>query len=85
MQPDFPYNIPEAIKKGSFKTEEDFLQLVCPSPDQPHNKAGSCAIVIFVANDDVYILNVGDSRAVGSVSEHPSDSMIKSKLTSVGP
>ena len=72
LQPDFPANIPEAIRKGSYKTEEDFLQLVCPSPDQPHNKAGSCAIVILVVNEDVYILNVGDSRAVSSVSEHPS-------------
>ena len=72
LQPEFPSNIPEAIRKGSYKTEEDFLQLVCPSPDQPHNKAGSCAIVILVVNENVYILNVGDSRAIGSVSEHPS-------------
>ena len=81
LQPEFPSNIPEAIRKGSFKTEEDFLQLVCPSPDQPHNKAGSCAIVILVVNEDIYILNVGDSRAVGSVSEHPSHSLIESKAT----
>ena len=33
LQPEFPANIPEAIRKGSYKTEEDFLQLVCPSPD----------------------------------------------------
>ena len=76
LQPEFPSNIPEAIRKGSFKTEEDFLKVAAPSPDQPHNKAGSCAIVILVVNDDVYILNVGDSRAIGSVSEHPSDSFI---------
>ena len=79
--PEFPSNIPEAIRKGSYKTEEDFLKVAAPSPDQPHNKAGSCAIVIMVVNDDVYILNVGDSRALGSVSEHPSDSMIQSKAT----
>ena len=53
--------------------------MAAPSPDQPHNKAGSCAIVILVVNDDVYILNVGDSRAIGSVSEHPSDSFIQQK------
>ena len=35
--------------------------------------------MILVVNDDVYILNVGDSRAIGSVSEHPSDSMIMTK------
>ena len=35
----------------------------------------------MVVNDDVYIINVGDSRAIGSVSEHPSDSMIQSKAS----
>ena len=79
LQPEFPSNIPEAIRKGSYKTEEDYLKVAAPSPDQPHNKAGSCAIVILVVNDDVYILNVGDSRAIGSVSEHPSDSFIQQK------
>lgn len=68
----FPHNIPEAIRKGSEKTEEDFLRLVAPGPDQPHNKAGSCAIMILVVNDDIYILNVGDSRALASISEQPS-------------
>jgi len=60
-------------------TEENFLKVACPSPDQPHNKAGSCAIIILVVNDDIYIINVGDSRALGSISEHPTDSMIQSK------
>lgn len=77
LQPDFPSNILEAIRKGSYKTEDDYLRVTAPSPDQPHNKSGSCAIVILVVNDDIYILNVGDSRAIGSVSQHPSDSMIQ--------
>ena len=81
LQPDFPSNIPEAIRKGAFQTEEDFLKMAAPSPDQPHNKAGSCAIVIFVVDDDVYILNVGDSRAICSVSEHPSESFIRDQAT----
>jgi len=81
LQPDFPANIEGAIRKGSYKTEEDFLLLACPAPDQPHNKAGSCAIVIMIVNEDIYIVNVGDSRALGSISEHPSDSMIQSKAT----
>jgi serine/threonine protein phosphatase PrpC len=79
LQLEFPSNIEEACRKGSFQTEEAYLQLVCPSPDQPHNKAGSCAIVILIVNEDVYIVNVGDSRALGSVSEHPSDSVIQTK------
>jgi len=32
-----------------------------------------------VVDDDIYIVNVGDSRAIGSISEHPSDSMIQTK------
>jgi len=32
--------------------------------------------VIFVVNEDIWILNVGDSRAIGSESLHPSDSFI---------
>ena len=35
--------------------------------------------MILVVNDDIYILNVGDSRAMGSVSEHPSESLIHEK------
>ena len=81
LQPEFPSNIDEAVRKGCFKTEEEYLKLVCPSPDQPYNKAGSCAIIIMIVNDDVYIINVGDSRALGSISEHPSDSMIQTKAS----
>ncbi len=80
MQPEFPMNIVEAINKGCYKTEQDYLQLVCPSPELPYNKAGSCAIVILIANEDIYIINVGDSRALGSISDHPSDSMIVNKV-----
>ena len=47
-----------------------------PTPNKPHNKAGSCAIMIMVLDDDIYMLNVGDSRALTSVSEFPSNSMI---------
>lgn len=47
-----------------------------PAPNKPHNKAGSCAIMIMVLDDDIYMLNVGDSRALTSVSEFPSNSMI---------
>lgn len=33
LEQSFPHDIPDAIIKGSEKTEEDFLKLVCPSPD----------------------------------------------------
>jgi protein phosphatase 2C family protein 2/3 len=76
IQPEFPSNIPKAITKGSFKTEEDFLAIAAPAPNKPHNKAGSCAIMIMVVDNDVYVLNVGDSRALTSESVFPSDSQI---------
>ena len=34
LQPEFPSDIPTAIRKGSWKTEEDFLKIAAPSPDQ---------------------------------------------------
>ena len=37
----------------------------------------------MIVNEDVYVINVGDSRAVSSISDHPSDSMIQSKATQV--
>jgi serine/threonine protein phosphatase PrpC len=30
------------------------------------NRAGSCAIVSMIIDDDIYMINVGDSRAVMS-------------------
>lgn len=30
------------------------------------NRAGSCALAIMVVNDDIYVINVGDSRAIMS-------------------
>jgi len=73
LQPEFPSNIVDAIKKGCTKTEQDFLNYAYQGPGKQHNKAGSCAIVVFVVNDDIYILNVGDSRAIGSVSFGPTE------------
>ena len=37
----------------------------------------------MIVNDDVYVINVGDSRALSSISEHPSDSMIQTKASQV--
>lgn len=37
--------------------------------------------MILIVNDDIFILNVGDSRALSSISEHPSNSMIAAKAS----
>lgn len=71
LQPDFPKDITAAIKKGCVKTENDFLSFAYQGPSKQHNKAGSCAIVVFVVDNDVYICNVGDSRAIASISKFP--------------
>ena len=32
-------------------------------------KAGSCANMVMTFNDDLYVINVGDSRAIGSKNQ----------------
>lgn len=68
LQPEFPHNIPLAIKNGSIKTEQEFFKAVAFQNGQCVNKSGSCAILIFVVNESVYLINVGDSRAICSES-----------------
>jgi serine/threonine protein phosphatase PrpC len=51
------------------QTEEEFMFKIALSPDgHPANKSGSCALVIMVVNEEIYIINVGDSRALTSKS-----------------
>jgi serine/threonine protein phosphatase PrpC len=33
------------------------------------NRAGSCGLVIMTVDDDIYVINVGDSRAVMSKND----------------
>lgn len=73
MQPEFPGNIKEAIRKGVYKTDEDFLKMAYSGKaGTPYNKSGSCCIAILIVNEDIFVINVGDSRAISSVSEYPS-------------
>ena len=70
MQPDFPKNINAAIIKGSHKTDDKYINHVYNEFQETQKinncKSGSCANLVMTLNDDVYILNVGDSRAIGS-------------------
>jgi len=68
----FPQDPREAIVKGFRKAEETFLQM-CQGRDENGNaivvdRSGSCAIVILIVGDMCYSANVGDSRAVLSIS-----------------
>lgn len=53
-----------AIKIGFKQAEDEFMK-------QNHfslkDKSGTCAIVILIIDDMVYVANVGDSRAVMSM------------------
>jgi serine/threonine protein phosphatase PrpC len=71
LHPEFPSNIQNAITQGCKSTEEDFIKNVAMAGtnNQPANKAGSCALIVFLVNEDVYVCNVGDSRAVTSQSQ----------------
>ena len=56
----------EVIKKAFDATEEDFLHFVRRSwPARPQIAAvGSCCLVGAIADDVLYVANLGDSRAV---------------------
>ncbi|TYJ10844.1 hypothetical protein E1A91_A11G236100v1 [Gossypium mustelinum] len=56
----------EVIKKAFDATEEEFLHLVKRSwPGRPQiASVGSCCLVGAIANDVLYVANLGDSRAV---------------------
>lgn len=56
----------EVIKKAFDATEEEFLHLVKRSwPARPQiASVGSCCLVGAIANDVLYVANLGDSRAV---------------------
>ena len=78
-QPTFPSDIFTAIKLGCKQIDEEFLQIMerefreryneSKNIQTSVNKAGSCAIMVMVINDDIFIVNVGDSRAVASKNE----------------
>lgn len=64
----------EAIVKGTHKTDENFLNMLYDDFKKRFaetkqkaasvNRAGSCGIVIMIVDDDIYVINVGDSRAI---------------------
>lgn len=56
----FPSNPIEAIKRGFANAETTFIN----KAEELGDRSGSCAIVLLILDDDIYIANVGDSRAV---------------------
>ena len=77
MNPEFPNgNVEKAIHEGAMLTDNNFLSLLfddfkikfaeTKQKQSSVNRAGSCALAVMVVNDDIYVINVGDSRAVMS-------------------
>ena len=65
----FPENIPEAIKLAFEKAEKNFLEnYALNKKKEVINKSGSCAIILLLVDNIIYIANVGDSRCLLSMN-----------------
>ena len=64
----FPENIPEAIRLGFKKAENDFLNnYALNSQKKIVDRSGSCAVIILIVDQKIYVANVGDSRCLLSM------------------
>ena len=62
----FPNDVPNAIKYGFKKIDEDYLYNYAFINNQLIDNSGSCGLILLIINNLIYIANVGDSRCVGS-------------------
>ena len=63
--PTFPINISESIKT-SFITAENEFQKIAIQNHKLVDKSGSCALIALIVNNDLYAINLGDSRGLYS-------------------
>ena len=62
----FPNDIPNAIKFGFKKIDEDFLKNYAYIDGNLIDNSGSCGLILLIIKNIIYIGNVGDSRCLGS-------------------
>ena len=62
----FPNDIPNAIRYGFKKIDEDYLKRHAFVNNKLLDNSGSCGLILLLINNLIYIANVGDSRCLGS-------------------
>ena len=62
----FPNDIPNAIKFGFKKIDEDYLKNYAYIDGNLIDNSGSCGLILLIIKNIIYIGNVGDSRCLGS-------------------
>lgn len=67
--PNFPLYPNQAIINGFEQAEREFLQEKAMSNGKLIEKSGSCAIVLLIIDETIYVANVGDSRAIISTDQ----------------
>ena len=65
--PNFPFDIKLSMTEAFQKVEESFFKLNCKETLEASDKSGSCALVVLIFDNKVYIANIGDSRAIMSI------------------
>ena len=66
----FPQNIPEAIKLAFEKADKIFLEnYALNKKKEMIDKSGSCAVILVLVDNIIYIANVGDSRCLLSMND----------------
>ena len=65
--PNFPFDIKLSMTEAFQKVEESFFKLNCKETLEASDKSGSCALVVLIFDNKVYVANIGDSRAIMSI------------------
>ena len=65
----FPENIPEALKLAFEKADKNFLENYSLNKKKEMiDKSGSCAVILVLVDNKIYIANAGDSRCLLSLN-----------------
>jgi protein phosphatase 2C family protein 2/3 len=66
--PNFPFDIKLSMIETFQKIEETFFKLYCKEDNiEESDKSGSCALVLIIFDNKIYLANIGDSRAIMSM------------------